>query len=176
VFEVLGVASRHDHALPGGDPMRSNLLRGGAFFLCLPAFVLLSRAQDTPPPEDVLAEDLQLLQGKWELLHGNEGKGDPTIQSVKEIKGNQETLRRYDVKSGKLIREHTVDFTLTSSGDVRVFTFYPVGGDAKQGQSFVYKVDSEYFYDVPGLLHGETYRNYQEVPTVWRWKKVAEPN
>jgi hypothetical protein len=143
--------------------------------LSLAAFVTLSQAQDNKPQDDVLAKDLQLLQGKWELLHGNDGKGAPTTRSVKEIKGNQETLRRYDAKSGKMTREHSVDFTLTSSGSVRVFTFYSVGGDPKQGSSFVYKVDAENFYDIPGLLHGDTYRNYQESPTVWHWKKVKEP-
>lgn len=142
--------------------------------LCLAAFVTLSQAQDNKPQDDVLAQDLQLLQGKWELFHGNEGKGAPTIHSIKEIKGNQETLRRYDVKSGKMTREHSVDFTLTSSGNVRVFTFYSVGGDPKLGASFVYKVDAENFYDVPGLLHGDTYRNYLESPRVFHWKKVKE--
>jgi hypothetical protein len=133
-------------------------------------------AQDKAPNDDPLVQDLKLLQGKWELLHGNEGKGAPTLRSVKEIEGNRETLRRYDAKSGKRMREHTVEFILSRSGDVRVFTFYSVGGDPKQGQSFVYKVDAENFYDIPGLLHGDTYRNYQESPTVWHWKKVKEGN
>ena len=133
----------------------------------------LAAAQDKAPNDDPLAQDLKLLQGKWELLHGN---GGPTLRSVKEIEGNRETLRRYDAKSGKLIREHTVEFVLSRSGDVRVFTFYSVGGDAKQGQSFVYKVDGQSFYDIPGLLQGDNYRNYQESPIVWHWKKVKEGN
>jgi hypothetical protein len=107
-------------------------------------------------------------------LHGNEGKGAPSIRSIKEIKGNQETLRRYDVKTGKLTREHSVDFALSRSGDVRVFTFYPVGGDPKQGQSFVYKVDAENFYDIPGLLQTDAFRNYQQTPRVWHWKRIKE--
>jgi len=140
--------------------------------LGLAAWAASAQAQDKKPEDDVLAQDLKLLQGKWEMLHGNDADGKPTIRSVKEIEGNQETLRRYDVKTGKLTHEHSVDFALAKSGEVRVFTFYAVGGDPKQGQSFVYKVDSEYFYDVPGLLKGDTYRNYQETPTVWRWKRV----
>ena len=133
----------------------------------------LAAAQDKAPNDDPLAQDFKLLQGKWELLHGN---GGPTLRSVKEIEGNRETLRRYDAKSGTLIREHTVEFVLSRSGDVRVFTFYSVGGDAKQGQSFVYKVDGQSFYDIPGLLQGDNYRNYQESPIVWHWKKVKEGN
>ena len=122
--------------------------------------------QDKVPDDDLLVQDHKLVQGKWELLLSNEGKGAPTLRSVKEIEGSRETLRRYDAKSGKLMREHAVEFILSRSGDVRVFTFYSVGGDPKQGQSFVYKVDGENFYDIPGLLHGVTYRNYQESPTV----------
>jgi len=136
--------------------------------------VASTTAQEKAPDDDPLAEDLKLLQGKWELLHGNEGRGAPTLRSVKEIKGNRETLRRYDAKTGQLKRENTVEFVLSRSGDVRVFTFYPVGGDPKQGMSFVYKVTAESFFDIPGLLHGNTYRNYQESPTVWHWKKVKE--
>ena len=133
-------------------------------------------AQDKDPDSDPLVQDLKLLQGKWELLHGKDGTDGPTLRSVKEIEGNRETLRRYDVKSGKLIRENTVEFILTRSGDVRVFTFYPVGGDPKQGQSFVYKVDGESFFDIPGLLQGDSYRNYQDSPIVWHWKKFKEGN
>jgi hypothetical protein len=154
--------------------MRSTPLLATLAALCLSALVTPSPAQDKSE-DDALAKDLEFLQGKWELFHGNEGKGEPTIHSVKEIKGNQETLRRYDVKSGKMTHEHSVDFTLASSGSVRVFTFYPVGGNPKQGQSFVYKVDAENFYDIPGLLQGEMYRNYQESPKIWHWKKVKEP-
>lgn len=140
--------------------------------LCLAAFVLIAQAQDEPSEDDALAHDLELLQGKWELLHGNEGNGPPTIQSIKEIKGNRETLRRYDIRSGKLTHEHSVDFSLSNSGSVRVFTFYAVDGDPKQGQSFVYKVDTDNFYDVSGLLQGDTYRNYQKSPRVWHWRRV----
>lgn len=149
--------------------------RSLAVFVCLcPAlFVAASRAQDAPEKaaDDVLAHDLELLQGNWELFHGNAG-GTPTYHSIKEIKGNQETLRRYEAKSGKLIREHTVEFTLARSGDVRVFTFYAIGADAKRGMSFVYKVDADNFYDTTGLLQGDTYRNYQAIPQTWHWKRV----
>ena len=116
-------------------------------------------------------QDLRLLQGRWELLHGD-GAGKPSIRSVKEIEGNRATLRRYDVMSGKLECEHTEEFTLARTGEVCVFTSYPVGGDPNEGQSFVYKVDGESFYDVPGLLQGVTCRNYLKSPTVWHWKKV----
>ena len=138
------------------------------------AWQAASEAQDEKPA-DVLAEDLKLLQGKWELLHGSDGAGGPALYSVKEIAGNRETLRRYDAKTGKKIREHEVEFTLSTSGDVRVFTFYGVGGDPKQGLSFIYKVDAKNFYDIPGLLQGDAYRGYQNVPVVWHWKRIEDP-
>lgn len=125
---------------------------------------------------DPIARDYKLLEGKWELLHGNEGKGPPTIRSVKEVKGDRETLRRYNIAENKLIHEHTVEFTLRESGDVRVFTFYPVGGDPDDGHSFVYKLDADDFYDIPGLLQGGEYRNYQAKPTIWHWKRVKDEN
>jgi hypothetical protein len=148
--------------------------RSMAIFVCvwLSSFPASSPAQEEKAPDKTLATDLELLQGKWELFHGNEGGAAAALHSVKEIKGSQETLRRYDAKTGKLIREHTVEFALARSGDVRVFTFYAVGGDPKQGLSFVYKVDADNFYDISGVLQGDAYRNYQESPHVWHWKKV----
>src|SRR5687768_9775551 len=101
--------------------------------LILPFLLVTSElpglAQSEKPADDALAQDLKLLQGKWEMLHGNEGRGDPTIRSVKEIEGNRETLRRYDALTGQLTHEHFVEFALSRSGDVRVCTFFSVGGD-----------------------------------------------
>jgi hypothetical protein len=154
--------------------MRTTFLGTTLAVFALTALGTLSLAQDAQPQGDPLAEDLKLLQGHWEMLHGNEGKGPPTVRSVKEIRGNRETLRRYNLATGELLREHTVEFALSASGDVRVFTFYGVGGDPKQGLSFVYKIDGDNFYDVPGLLQGGEYRNYQASPTVWRWKRIKE--
>ena len=124
--------------------------------------------------EKELAADLALLQGSWEMLQGNEGKGEPTIRSVKTIEGKMETLRRYSIKTGKLTHEHSVEFQLSTSGSVHVFTFFAVGGSPDQGLSYVYKVDKDNFYDIPGLLHGDDYRNYQSQTRIWHWKRVPE--
>ena len=143
---------------------------------CLASAVAFVVAADDPANENdkELAADLALLQGSWELLHGNEGKGPPNTRSVKTIEGTTETLRRYSVKSGKLKHEHSVEFKLSKSGNVRVFTFYAVGGSPENGLSYVYKVDKDNFFDIPGLLHGDQYRNYQSKPKVWHWKRVAD--
>ena len=127
----------------------------------------------TSDDKDIVA-DWKLLQGSWELLHGNEGKGRPTIRTIKTIEGNKETLRRFAVDTGKMVHEHSVELQLSKSGDVRVCTFYGVGGSADDGMSFVYKVDEENFWDIPGIRQGDDYRNYQKDPTVWHWKRVVE--
>lgn len=121
-----------------------------------------------------LEADLALLQGTWELLHGNEGKGSPNTRSTKTISGNTETLRRFKIATGEMTREHSVEFELSKSGSVHVFTFYAPGGSSENGVSYVYKVDKNNFFDIPGLLHGDQYRNYQKKPQVWHWKRVDE--
>jgi hypothetical protein len=141
---------------------------------CFASAGLFATGADDAPADKVLAADLALLQGSWELLHGNEGKGEPNTRSVKTIEGNVETLRRYSIKTGKLNREHSVAFKLSKSGNVRVFTFYAVGSSPEYGASYVYKVDKNNFYDIPGLLHGDEYRNYQDQPKVWHWKRVVD--
>ena len=139
--------------------------------LCL----TLPADEATPPPEDPdLAADLKLIQGSWELQHGNKGVGRPTIRSVKTIQGNKETLRRFNTKTGKQVHEHSVEIKLSKSGAVRVCTFYAVGGNPDNGFSYIYKVDQENFFDIPGMLQDAEYRNYQETPKIWHWKRVAQ--
>jgi hypothetical protein len=141
------------------------------------AIGLIAGANDEPSKkaEDPdLVADLKLIQGSWELQHGNEGKGRPTTRSVKTIEGNVETLRRYNAKTGKKTHEHSVEIKLSKSGEVRVCTFYAVGGSPENGLSFVYKVDAENYYDIPGLLQGREYRNYQQTPKIWHWKRIIE--
>ena len=148
------------------------------FAVSLLALTLIARAQDEKPVEKEqdkdIAADWKLLQGTWELIHGNEGRGRPTIRSLKTIEGNKETLRRYAIDTGKMVHEHSVELQLTKSGSVRVCTFYGVGGSPDNGMSFVYKVDEENFWDVPGILQGDEYRNYQKDPTVFHWKRFVE--
>ena len=31
-------------------------------------------------------------------------------------------------------------------------------------------------WDIPGILQGDEYRNYQQTPTIWHWKRIAEDN
>ena len=120
-----------------------------------------------------LAADLKLLQGSWEQTFGNDGTGKPTIRLVKTIDGNTETRREYLLKTGEVRNETIADFKLSKSGDVRVFTFHFRGTPDDQNLSYVYSVDKNIFYDVPGLLHSE-YRNYRTPPQIYRWKRVSK--
>ncbi len=134
----------------------------------------LAHAEEPQPIDKGLAADLKLLQGSWELVPGDQDKDLLTIRSVKTIEGNTETLRRYNIETNTLTGEHSVEFKLTKSGNVHVFTFYGVGGTPERGMSYVYKVDEENFWDIPGLLRGDDYQNYLPKPTLWHWKRVVE--
>jgi hypothetical protein len=134
------------------------------------AFSVMSDAQEAKKVDKELEADLKLLQGSWEQFHG--GKGRPTTRSTKTIVGNKETVQRFNIATGKKTHEHSVEFKLSKTGDVRVMTFYRVGGNPDQGMSYVYKVDEQNFWDIPGLLQGDEFRNYQNTPTIWHWKRV----
>ncbi len=154
--------------------------RSASAYLALTALTIVSLAVAAPKPgetksspDDELAADMESLQGTWELVRDKESTGTATSLSVKTIKGNYETVRRYRIPSGELTNEQTVEFALSRSGSVRVFTFFPIGGNPAHGRSYVYRVDHDDFYDVPGLLAGGGFDNYQVLPRVWHWKRVA---
>ncbi|MEQ8784986.1 MAG: hypothetical protein RIC55_01750 [Pirellulaceae bacterium] len=120
------------------------------------------------------ATDLALLQGTWTMDHGNQGKGPPDTRSIKTIEGNRETVQRFDIATGELKSEHSIEFALSRSGSGRVFTFYPVGGSPEDGASYVYKIENNTLIEVSGLLHGDEYTNFQPRFGVWRWKRVDD--
>ncbi len=150
------------------------LLPIAAVALTLGWMVVWTSADDGGASDPDLAKDLEMLQGSWELRHGTDAAGRSTTRSIKTIEGSVETLRRFNARTGDKTHEHSVEFQLSKSGAVRVFTFYPVGGSPENGASFVYKLGKDDFWDIPGLLQGEEYRNYQQDPTVWHWKRIDE--
>jgi len=95
--------------------------------------------------EDELKKDLQKLQGKWERtpidIQGFVGK-----RQEKVIKGNVETLTRYDLDNN-VERTHSVEFRLELSGDVKLFTFAPKGhlNDKDFESSYVYNLNGDVF-------------------------------
>lgn len=146
---------------------------GLALFTVAPLAVQADEEPRTSENDPELQEDLKKLQGTWELYHGNELKGAPTIRSVKMIKGNIETMRRYNLQ-GKLAREWQVEFILQKDGDLKIFTYYPVGGKPGQGASFLYRIQGDRFFDVPGMFSEKKYRNYLREPAFWVWNRVKD--
>lgn len=146
---------------------------GLAMFTVAPLVVQADEEPRTSENDPELQEDLKKLQGMWELYHGNELKGAPNTRSVKMIEGNIETMRRYNLQ-GKLAREWQVEFILQKDGDLKIFTYYPVGGKPGQGASFLYRIQGDRFFDVPGMFTGEKYRNYLREPAFWVWNRVKD--
>ena len=128
------------------------------------------RAADKPQ-----SQDLQRVQGKWELVVAQDLKESGVRRAVKEIKGSRETVTFYG-DEGKVLRAHTVDVKLTRHGDLHVFTYsnMEVIDGAEKGAkeagpySYVYRADDEAFYEVVGLFPGE-----EKQPVIVRqWKHV----
>ena len=134
----------------------------------------LSFAQkETKPKEDPdLKADLEKLQGTWQRVEIDD-QGNVGSQQVKVIKGNMETLTNYG-DNQKIKSQHTVEFKLEKSGDVKIFTFGPPGGldDKERTYSYVYRLDDDIFYDCPGLI--PTRRSYSDTPAIYEWRRVRE--
>ncbi len=129
---------------------------------------------ETKDVDKDLADDLALMQGTWELDHENKLNGLVANRDLKIIEGNKETVQRFDRATGELKHEHSIEFRLSKSSNVRVFTFYAVGDSPEDGASYVYKVDKKNFFEASGLLQGEDYSNYRARPRVWYWKRVPK--
>ena len=128
------------------------------------------RAADKPQ-----SQDLQRVQGKWELVVSEELKANGLRRAVKDIKGSRETVTFYG-DGDKVLRAHTVDIKLTKNGDLHVFTYSNmevIDGEGKgtrdaETHSYLYRADDEAFYEIVGLLPGE-----EKQPVVVReWKRV----
>lgn len=142
-----------------------------ALLLAIPA----TAAQAQVPEKEVdesLKADLKLYQGSWELLHRDEGDG-PTVRSVKTVKGNRSTVRRYSIATGELQYEHTARFKLTQSGPVRVLTFH-LGDSGGSGLSYAYQITENDFFEVLGLLQSDDFNGYGKMPTVYHWKRIDD--
>src|SRR5207237_738807 len=89
----------------------------GAVALCFCMLAVLVRGESTPQ-----ADQLQRLQGKWESELTEQGIAAGLRRVVKEIKGQKETVTYYG-KNHEVLRAHTVDFKLSKTGDIHVFTY-----------------------------------------------------
>lgn len=120
-------------------------------------------------------DELSKLQGRWERQLSAEEMNSGLDRVVKEVKGNKETVTYYG-EDEKVLRRHTVEFTLSRSGDLHVFTFTNMevtdgpakGTKMKEPYSYVYRVDDKHFFEVYGLLPGQE----REPVVARRWKRV----
>lgn len=105
----------------------------------------------------VLADDLELFQGKWEMRGTS---GDKPVRVLKTIEGKKETVELY--VDGKLQQRHHVDIELKSFGPAKVFqwkngriTAGPRAGQKLGDGRFLYKIDGKKLIGIHGMLDGD---------------------
>ncbi len=120
-------------------------------------------------------QDLPALQGRWEQLPDEPGRGAARQRVVKEVKGNSETVTTYG-PDGQVVQAQTAQFRLSRSGLVGVYTVEQTkitrgageGRAATQApMSFVYRIHGDRFDEVWGLLPGQEEREV----VVKRWRR-----
>jgi uncharacterized protein (TIGR03067 family) len=139
-------------------------------------FAAVSPAQEKKAPPDLKA-DLDAMQGKWEQAK-NSGPTPSGMKVVKEVKGDQETVSRYDA-DGKLLQAARSTIKLSEAGSVRVLTFSNgevidgLGKGRKQtgSASYIYRLDADEWHEVGGLLTTDQYA--QDVPYLAKWKRAG---
>ena len=146
----------------------------GSFLLFLATLALAARSQSTFGADDAggSQDDLAQVQGRWEREEPD-GSGASYKRATKEIRGNKETITYFD-GDGKVVRQHKVDFKLSKSGDVNVFTYTnweategPQKGTKMPGSvSYIYRVGEKQFREVWGFLPGQEHR--RTVLNIWK--------
>ncbi len=125
-----------------------------------------------------LAEDLELLQGAWEMVEKTDEEAAPHRTALKEVTGKVERITRFDAE-GNVTWVHTVDFRLDRGpGPSRVFTFSNVkflegrlkGKTSSETTSYLYQVDQENMIEAWGMLTGDK----DQPVEINRWTRVNE--
>lgn len=160
--------------------------------LALAVALMLGAAAARPGAADVGAEagadaaggleqDLAMLQGKWErepAEYDEPPRPSDAERSVKEIKGNRETITYYGA-DGKVIRATAADFRLEESGRVKLYTYSNWRVTAGEGKgktvagpkSYIYRLKEDRVYEGHDLL---TDADPETRPKVQVWKRVGE--
>lgn len=102
---------------------------------------------------------IDTLQGEWSRsVMDQDGN---RYRVVKQIAGNEETVSVY--KGDELVRQHRVDFAVTQTEHVQIFTYTnytvtagPDRGARRQGSfSYLFQIRDDRWYEVHGLMNGE---------------------
>lgn len=102
----------------------------------------------TPENDDMLATDLESLQGKW---RGKLWKGRDLVEhQILDINGDECETRWID-EDGKTIRGRVTRIELSRSGSAKVFTA-SLPGDPAPGGAFIYDLKPHQFIIVSGML------------------------
>ena len=111
------------------------------------------------PKEDRAKQVLANAQGKWEVMLKS---GNEEIRSVKEIKGNKETVSRY--RGDELLHQWTVDFDITHEDGFNTFTYRNMtfthgpnkGRVVSEPRSYLFRIYYDRWYEIHGLREGQT--------------------
>jgi uncharacterized protein (TIGR03067 family) len=136
-------------------------------------------AAAAPPPDSSsgaeASKDLRTVQGLWEREEPADSKASYR-RATKDVRGNKETVTYYNAK-GEIVRRHKVDFDVSRTGDVKIFTYTqmevtdgPQKGAKMPGPvSYIYWANDKYFREAWGFLPG------QDTPPalLYVWRKVG---
>jgi hypothetical protein len=142
--------------------------------LALAALALAAPARGAAP-DNSAKDDLAQVQGVWER-QAPTGVDLGYQRATKDIRGSRETVTFY-AADGKVLRRHEVDFKVSRTGDVRVFTYSNMEvteGDGKgtktpQAFSYLYRVKGNQFWEAEGLLASDQ----DDQPSLQVWTKKA---
>jgi hypothetical protein len=148
----------------------------GVCLMAIPLTIARSAAGDATG----LQEELDKLEGNWELVSSSVVPEGKLKRVTKQNKGDKETVTRYD-DAGNVTGGHLVDVKLSRVGKVTIFTYSNMKIVAGPGKgrtvagadgrgSFIYRLDKDTFYVAGGLLEGEAYGRTQ--PSLDIWKRV----
>jgi hypothetical protein len=114
------------------------------------------------------------VEGKWERRYKDEAGN--SFHVVKQHQDGQTTLTTYNEK-GEVVSQHKSQYKLRKTDEVRVFTYSnievtegPAKGQKSAGPfSYVYRIQDDSFYEVWGVLQGDS-----STPTIIVWTRVKE--
>jgi hypothetical protein len=138
----------------------------------------VTAARQSAVQEAELKADLQRMQGKWERVSTTEGgPGGDAARSVKEVRGDRETVTLYG-KQGEVLHSHSVAITLARNGAAKTLTYSGMeildgpgkGQKPAETATYIYVLANDTIYEANGLLEGRV----TGTPSLGVWKRLSE--